>query len=295
MELFVQQVVDGIAAGALYGAMALSLVLVFRASGLVNFAQGEMAMISAYLAWQFQAWGLPLGLAILGAVVAAFVVGGLMERFLIRPFGTSREAHLSLIVVTLGVMLALNAAAGWIWGYLPKIVPPVFGEGTVSVLGASMSRQSIGILATVAVVAGALFWMFGRTRLGLEMRAAASNPESARLSGVPVNRMLMLGWAIAGGVGALVGSLAAPQLFLQPNMMAAMLLYAFAAATLGGFDSPVGALVGGVIVGVAENLAGTYISAIGNDFKLAVALVIIMVVLLVRPQGLFGTKEVVRV
>ncbi|MGY2084027.1 branched-chain amino acid ABC transporter permease [Blastococcus sp. SYSU DS0539] len=295
MDLLMQQVLDGIATGALYGALALSVVLVYRASGIVNFAQGEMAMFAAFLTWQLYAWGLALPLAILVSMAVAFLFGVLAEKVLIRPFGTSPSAHLSLIIVTLGLMLCLTSGAGWIWGYLTKDVPPVFGEGAVDLGPAAVSRQALGIIATVAVVAGVLYWVFQHTKLGLTMRAAASNPESARLSGVPVGRMLMLGWGLAAGIGALVGSLAAPQLFLQPNMMAAMLLYAFAAATLGGFDSPVGALVGGLIVGVVENLAGTYVDFIGNDFKQAVALVIIMAVLLFKPEGLFGTRTVARV
>lgn len=295
MQLLLQQVLDGIASGALYGAMALSLVLVFRASSIVNFAQGEMAMIAAFITWQTYAWGFPLVAAIAVATVIAFIAGALMERLMIRPFGTSHEAHLSLIIVTLGVMLALNSGAGLVWGHLTKELPPAFGSGTVGFAGSSISRHAAGTLLAVAAMSVVLFWLFQRTRLGLEMRAASSNPDSARLSGIPVGRMLALGWGIAAAIGAIVGALAAPQLYLQPNMMSTMLLYAFAAATLGGFDSPVGALVGGLIVGIAENLAGTYVDFIGNDFKQSVALLIIMVVLLVRPQGLFGSKAVARV
>ena len=295
MQLLLQQLMDGIATGALYGAMALSIVLVYRASGIVNFAQGEMAMFAAFIAWQAYAWGVPLWLAIVIAMIIAFIGGALAERLLIRPFGTEKSGHLPLIIVTLGLMLMLNSGAAWIWGYLTKEVPPVYGSGGVSIAGASISRQGLGIILTVAVGAGLLFFLFQKTKLGLTMRAAASNPESARLSGVPVGRMLLFGWGLAAAVGALVGALVAPQLFLQPNMMASLLLYAFAAATLGGFDSPVGALVGGLIVGVSENLAGTYIPFIGNEFKQAVALVIIMAVLLLKPQGLFGAKTVTRV
>ncbi len=295
MQLFLQQLMDGIATGALYGALALSIVLVYRASGIVNFAQGEMAMFAAFIAWQAYAWGLPLWLAIIVAMVVAFIGGALTERLLIRPFGTDKSGHLPLIIVTLGLMLMLNSGAAWIWGYLTKEVPPIYGSGAVSIAGASISRQGLGIILTVAVGAGLLFFLFQKTKLGLTMRAAASNPESARLSGVPVGRMLLFGWGLAAAVGALVGALAAPQLFLQPNMMATLLLYAFAAATLGGFDSPVGALVGGLVVGVSENLAGTYIPFIGTEFKQAIALVIIMAVLLLRPQGLFGAKTVARV
>lgn len=295
MHQFLQQIVDGIASGALYGALALSIVLVYRSSGIVNFAQGEMAMFAAFVAWQTYSWGMPIVAAIAVATVVAFVFGALTERVLIRPFGTEVSAHAPLVIVTLGLMLMINSGAAWIWGYLVKEVPPVFGSGAISVFGASISKQGIGIILTVAVGAALLFLMFQKTRVGLGIRAAASNPESARLSGIPVGRMLMLGWALAAGIGAIVGGLAAPQLFLQPNMMAAVLMYAFAAATLGGFDSPVGALVGGLIVGITENLVGTYVSFIGHEFKQSVALVIIMGVLLFRPQGLFGTKAVTRV
>lgn len=295
-DVLLQQIIDGVSTGAVYGAMALSLVLVFRASRAVNFAQGEMAMVSAYLTWQIHAWGAPLLLAILISMVVAFLAGAAMERLLVRPFsGTGHSDHLALIMVTLGVMLALTSFAGWIWGFLVKEVPPLFGTGSLTIGGASMSYQSAGILLSVAVVAALLFVLFQHTRLGLEMRAATSNPESARLVGIPVGRMLMLGWGIAAAVGAMIGSLVAPQLYLQPVMMATTLLYAFAAATLGGFDSPVGALVGGVIVGVVENLAGAYVGFIGNDFKQTIALALILAVLLVKPQGLFGSKQVVRV
>ncbi|WP_110182255.1 branched-chain amino acid ABC transporter permease [Nocardioides solisilvae] len=295
MELFLQQLLDGLATGALYGALALSVVLVYRASGIVNFAQGEMAMFAAFLTWQAHTWGVPLVLAIGLSMLIAFAFGAGVERVLIRPFGTTAAAHLSLIIVTLGLMLVLTSGAGWTWGYLTKQVPPVFGEGVVDVGASAMSRQALGIILAVAVMSVLLYFLFQKTRLGLDMRAAASNPESARLSGIPVGRMLMLGWGLAGAIGALVGALAAPQLFLQPNMMAAMLLYAFAAATLGGFDSPVGALIGGLLVGVLENMAGTYIDIIGNDFKQAVALIIIMAVLLFKPEGLFGSRTVARV
>lgn len=295
MHQLLQQLIDGIASGALYGAMALSIVLVYRASGIVNFAQGEMAMFAAFIAWQCYAWGLPIVVAILVAMVVAFVAGAIAERVVIRPFGTDVAAHAPLVIVTLGLMLMLNSGAAWIWGHLVKEVPPVFGDGAVSVAGASISRQNLGIVLVVAIGAAVLFFLFQKTKTGLAMRAAASNPESARLSGIPVGRVLMLGWALAAAIGALVGALAAPTLFLQPNMMATLLMYAFAAATLGGFDSPVGALVGGLLVGILENLAGTYVAFIGNEFKQAVALFIIMAVLLFRPQGLFGAKAVTRV
>ncbi|CRK53273.1 High-affinity branched-chain amino acid transport system permease protein LivH (TC 3.A.1.4.1) [Rhodococcus sp. RD6.2] len=294
MQVFLQQLVDGLTWGALYGAFALSIVLVYRASGIVNFAQGEMAMFSAFFAWQFHQWGAPLYLAILGAMVVAFAGGAVTERVLIRPLASSPN-HMPLVIITLGLMLVLNSAAGWIWGVQSKPFPTAVSGSVVTLGPVAISRQSLVIVAAVVVVAVLLFWLFQRTRTGLAMRAAAGNPDSAQLIGIPVGRMLTIGWGLAAAIGALAASLAAPQLLLQPNMLVASLIYAFAAAVLGGLDSPVGALIGGLIVGIAENLAGTYISWIGHDFKQAVALALILGVLLFKPEGLFGARKVVRV
>lgn len=294
MQVLLQQLVDGITWGALYGAFALSIVLVYRASGIVNFAQGEMAMFSAFFTWQFYQWGAPLAVAILGAMIVAFLGGVLTERVLIRPLAGS-SSHMPLVIITLGLMLVLNSAAGWIWGVQSKDLPEIVSGPVVAIGPVSIARQSLVIVGAVVVVALALYLLLQHTKVGLAMRAAVGNPESARLLGVPVGNMLALGWGLAAAIGALAASLAAPQLFLQPNMLVASLIYAFAAAVLGGLDSPVGALVGGLCVGVAENLAGTYISWIGNDFKAAVALALIVGVLLLKPEGLFGTKKVARV
>lgn len=293
MNLFIQQTLDGLSSGALYGALALALVLVFRASGIVNFAQAEMALFATFVVWQLYSWGIPLWVAILVGAAFGFAMGATVERVLIRPFPSTD--HLPLIIVTLGLMLVVHGMAAWIWGYNTKDLPPVFGSSTVSIGPASMSLQAIGIIVVVAAMSGILWLLFFRTKTGLAIRAASANPESASLSGIPVQRTLLIGWGLAGAVGAVVGALAAPQLFLQPNMVAPLLLYAFAAATLGGFESPVGALVGGLIVGVVENLVATYFPFVGNDFKIGVALAMIVGVLLIRPQGLFGTVKVARV
>ncbi|MGU3584639.1 branched-chain amino acid ABC transporter permease [Rhodococcus sp. C26F] len=294
MQVFLQQLVDGLTWGALYGAFALSIVLVYRASGIVNFAQGEMAMFSAFFAWQFHQWGAPLYLAILAAMAVAFLGGALTERVLVRPLASS-PSHMPLVIITLGLMLLLNSAAGWIWGVQSKQFPTAAAGPVITLGPVSISRQSLVIVGAVVVVAVLLFWLFQRTEVGLAMRAAAGNPDSAQLIGIPVGRMLTIGWGLAAAIGALAASLAAPQLLLQPNMLVAALIYSFAAAVLGGLDSPVGALVGGLIVGVAENLAGTYISWIGHDFKQAVALALILGVLLLKPEGLFGARKVARV
>ncbi|QKJ21297.1 branched-chain amino acid ABC transporter permease [Microbacterium hominis] len=289
-----QQLADGIATGAIYGALALAIVLVYRASRTLNFAQGELALLGAYVSWQFTGWGLPIWSAMAAsmAVLALLCVG--LERVLFRPL-VRRHQHLPLIIVSLGLMIAINALIGWIWTYQTKEVPALFGTGAVDLAGTAVSRQDIGIVFAVLGVALLLAVLFRFTRTGLRMRAAVSAPESAELSGVSTGRMMSLGWALSGAIGAVAGTLIAPELFLHPGMMAPVLIYAFAAATLGGLDSPVGALVGGVIVGVIENLAGSYLPGVGGELKQIFALVIIVGVLLLRPQGLFGRKELVRV
>lgn len=291
--VFFQQLFDGVATGAIYGALALAIVLVYRASRTLNFAQGELALLGAYISWQFTAWGLPIWVALGVSMLALAALSVGIERMLFRPL-VRRHEHLPLIIVSLGLMIALNALIGWAWTYQTKEVPALFGSGSITVGTVAVSRQDLGILAAVTVVAVVLASLLGRTRIGLRMRAAISAPESAELSGISTGRTMSVGWAIAGAVGALAGTLIAPELFLHPGMMAPVLIYAFAAAILGGLESPLGALVGGVIVGVVENLAGTYIPAVGAELKQVVALLIIVAVLLVRPQGLFGRRELVR-
>lgn len=291
--MFLQQLVDGIATGTVYGALALAIVLVYRASRTLNFAQGELALLGAYVTWQLTAWGVPVWIALAAsmAILAAFSAG--LERMLFRPLVT-RHQQLPVIIVSLGLMIALNALIGWLWTYQTKDVPPLFGSGSVTIGPVAVSQQDIGIVFTVSVLAAVLAIVFRATRIGLTMRAAVSAPESAELSGVSTGRVMTIGWAIAGAVGALAGTLIAPELFLHPGMMAPVLIYALAAAILGGLESPLGALLGGVAVGVIENLAGSFIPAVGGELKQVFALVIIVAVLLVRPQGLFGRRELVR-
>ena len=276
MERFLQVVVDGIADGSVYAALALALVLIFRSTGVVNFAQGEMAMFATFVAWALADAGVPLGLAVLGALAFAFAAGMVVERVLIRPVEGSNP--LSLVIVTLGLFIVVNSAAGWIWGFNIKEFPALFPGGVAEIGNVSLSIESLGIIAVLLVVVGLLWLLFTRTPIGLAMRAAAQSPSSARLVGIPVGRMLMLGWGLASLLGALAG----------------VLVYSFAGAALGGFDSPIGAVVGSWIIGVTEALAGTYIDVIGSDLKVLVPLGIIFVVLVVRPSGLFGSPEVSR-
>jgi branched-chain amino acid transport system permease protein len=292
VERFVQVIVDGLATGSLYGALALAVVLIYRSTGIVNFAQGEMAMFSTFIAWGLMQAGLPLALALLGTLVFSFVAGMLIERVIIRPVEGGEV--LTMVIVTLGLYILVNSAAGWIWGFGNRSFPGLFGDGSFDVAGVSVSVESIGIVAVLLAVVGILFAVTQRTKVGLAMRAVSLNPDSSRLVGISVGRTLMIGWGIAALVGALAGALIAPRLFLDVNFMGGVLIYSFAAATLGGFDSPLGAVLGGWIIGVAENLAGTYVDFIGSDLKILVPLTAILVVLLFRPTGLFGSAEVAR-
>jgi branched-chain amino acid transport system permease protein len=289
MDLLIQQISSGLANGAIYACVALALVMIYTATEHVNFAQGEMAMLSTYICWSLIGFGLPYPVAFIATVVLSFGYGVVIERVVLRPLAGAPA--LSLIIVFIGLLLTFNSAAGWIWGYYIKEFPsPVAGWSTGTSL---VGSHELLVMAVTLVLLVGIFAFFRYTPLGVAMRAAAQNPVSARLSGVRVNSMLSLGWGLAAAVGAVAGMMVAPIVFLDPNMMANILLYAFAAALLGGITSPGGAVVGGLAVGVLENLVGTYL--IGDELKLTVALGIVVAVLLVRPSGLFGEARIERV
>ncbi|MGK5555189.1 branched-chain amino acid ABC transporter permease [Actinomadura kijaniata] len=292
MTGFLQQVVEGLGAGAIYASLALALVLIYRFTGVVNFAQGELAMFATYIAWQFTHAGVPFWLALALTLAVAFAGGMLIERVVIRPVEGAPE--LTVVIVTVGLFILVNAAAGWIWSFLIKDFPNPFPRGALEAGGVGVAYSTLGVMGVVAAVMGLLYLLFRHTKIGLGMRAVAAGPESARLVGIRVGWTLALGWGLAATVGAVSGVLVAPLLFLEPNMMGGVLIYAFAAATLGGFDSPAGAVVGGLVVGVAETLAGAYLDFVGSDLKVGVPLAIILGVLLLRPQGLFGRAAVER-
>jgi branched-chain amino acid transport system permease protein len=293
MELFFQQVINGIQSGAIYAALALAIVLIFRSTSILNFAQGEIAMFSTFVAWQLQDAGLHIVLAILGAMAVSVVGGAIIEVTIIRPVG--HENPLAIVIVTIGLFIAINALAGWVYGTDGRTFPRIFSNDALVEFGdVTLTRETTGTVGILLVVVGLLYLLFQKTKVGLAMRAVSSNAESSRLVGIRVGRILMLGWGLAAALGALAGALAAPQLSLSQNLMLSVLVYSFAAATLGGFDSPLGAVVGGLIVGVTQNLAGQYIDFF-DGFELASAFLLILIVLLVRPQGLFGSKVVTRV
>lgn len=293
MTQLIQQIIDGIATGAIYASLALALVLIFRSTHVVNFAQGEMAMFSTFVAWQLTEAGVPIWGAIALTLALSFIAGAVIERVIIRP--VEHASVLTVVIVSLGLLLIVNQSAGWIWSFLIKKFPEPFPSDVYRVGDVRVSAQTLGIVVVLVITVVLLHLLFQYTKVGLAMRAAATNPDSSRLVGIRVGRMLMLGWGLAAALGALSGVMVAPKLFLEPNMMFGVQIYAFAAATLGGFDSPAGAVVGGITVGVVENLAGTYVDWIGADLKIAVPLLVILLVLLVKPNGLFGKNAVVRV
>jgi branched-chain amino acid transport system permease protein len=293
VDILVQQIISGLATGGIYGSVALALVMIYQATDVVNYAQGEMAMFSTYLAWTLINAGLPYWVAFFGTLALSFVGGVLIERIVIRP--VEGKPILSIVIVCIGLLVIFNSVAGWIYSYIQKPFPSPFPSRPIKIGNIVFGAHDVGAISVTLVVLACLYAFFRFTTLGLAMRAAAQNPVSSRLCGIRVGWMLAIGWGLAALVGAVAGMMVAPIVFLDPNMMAGILIYAFASATLGGFTSPGGAVVGGLIVGVIENIVGTYVSFIGTELKLTVALALILVVLVFKPSGLFGRAAVHRV
>ena len=292
MELFLQQVIAGIATGGIYACMALSVVMIYQAIHRLNFAQGEMAMFSTFIAWQMLQWGVPYLLVFPLPIAISFVGGFALERIVFKPI--EKAPVLSHIVVFIALFAIFNSAAGFIWDFSIKAVESPFGGGQV--FGSNLiSAHQAGMIGVTLIMLVMLWAFFSFTRVGLAMRAAAANPESARLVGIRVSMMTALGWGMASAIGAVAGILIAPVVCLEPNMMLSILLYGFAGAVLGGLTSPLGAVLGGFTVGVVENLAGTYIPVIGGELKLTIALFLIVLVLVFKPEGLLGRRVVQRV
>ena len=292
MSGFLHQIFSGLATGGVYAALALSLVMVYRATHLLNFAQGEMATFSTYIALTLTQAHVPYWVAFAATVLFSFALGLALERLLLRRM--THHTALAAVGVTIGLLLIFNALSGWLFGYTVKQVPSPFeGAGGGAILGGLMSRHELGMVIVTLLVLAGVYAFFRFTPLGLAMRAAAGNPDSSRLVGIRVGWMLALGWGLAAALGGIAGIMVAPVVFLDPNMMSGILLYAFAGALLGGVDNPAGAVIGGFAVGIIENLGGAYL--VGTDLKLTMALVIIVAVLVLRPAGLFGRVVVARV
>jgi branched-chain amino acid transport system permease protein len=291
MDLILHQVLAGLATGAIYACLALAIVMIYQAIDHINFAQGEMAMFSTFTAWQLLQWGVPYWIAFLVTLLVSFIAAVFIDRVLFRPI--HHAPLLSHIVVFIALFGILNSAAGFIWDYNVKTFPTPFGSHPL--LGSGLiSSHDAGMIGVTLMLLVLLYGFFRHTRIGLAMRAAAANPDSARLAGIRVGWMIALGWGMAAAIGAVAGMLIAPVVFLEPNMMTSVLLYGFAAAVVGGLTSPGGAVIGGFLVGVIENLAGT-IPYAGRELKLTIALMLIVAVLVVKPGGLFGRRVVTRV
>lgn len=289
MNAFFAQLMAGLATGGIYASLALALVMIYRSTHHVNFAQGEMAMFSTFIASMLITAGWPYWAAFFATVTIAFAMGAGIEAVLVRRLRNAPV--LAIVVVFVALLVILHSLAGWLFGYAIRPFPSPFAESAVA--GGLLSPHQLGAIGVTLLMLLLMYVFFRYSSLGLQMRATAENPTSSRLVGVRVNRMLALGWGLAGAIGAVAGMMIAPVVFLDVHMMSGVLLYAFAAAVLGGIGSAPGAVVGGFIVGVLENLLGTYV--VGAELKLSVALVLIIVVLVAKPSGLFGKAVVVRV
>ncbi len=307
--LLLQRIFDGVATGAIYAAVAVALVLIFKATTLVNFAQGELAMLGAFITYamavQWEALDGALGtgftriwVSAVIAMAASAVLAVVVERVLVRPFDP--DDHLPVVLITLGLFLVINAVAGEIWNFEPRAMPALFPDGRFDVAGARLFYDTLGIIIVLGLMLGGLFLILGKTKMGLAFRAVSSNVESARLVGVRTGRVLGFGWALAAGIGTLGAVLVAPRLSLSPIMMAVVLIYALAAASIGGLDSLGGAAIGGLVIGLVNSVGVQYLANIeALKFLQAAPLILSIVAMLLtlwfRPSGLFGTKRVERV
>lgn len=292
MDLFLQQALSGLAMGGVYACVALAVVMIYQASDHFNFAQGEMAMFSTYVAWSLITMGWPYWLAFMATVAISFVGAVALERIVIRPFESAPV--LNQVIVFIGLLVIFNSLAGWIFDFTIKPFPSPFPEAPLFG-NRYLSSHEIGVIGVTMIVLALVFAFLRFTPVGLAMRAAAQDPASARLVGIRVGWMLALGWGLAAAIGAVAGMMIAPIVFLEPNMMIGTLLYGFAGALLGGITSPAGAVVGGFLIGILENLVGAYVPFVGSELKLSFALAVMLLILMFRPNGLFGRQVVKRV
>jgi branched-chain amino acid transport system permease protein len=292
-DIFAQQTVAGLAQGAIFGSLALALVLIYRATEVINFAQGELAMATTYIAYQLTLWGLTYWLAFFLTLVISFVLGVVVYGLLIRP--VQHRSVIALVIITVGLFILIDGLVTWKWGADIKFMAAPFGNEVYHAGGVSFARQDIGVLVVSILSVIVLWLLFQFTKLGLAMRAAALRPAAAALVGVRVDWMLAIGWGLAAVLGAVAGLMTEPSQFLTPTMMQAILLYAFAAAVLGGLESPAGAVIGGLAIGVFLNLVGQYVGFASSELRLPIAFAVLLVVLLLKPTGLFGRRQVRRV
>ena len=296
-KLYLQRTIDALNNGFIYAAMALSLVLIYKATGVVNFAQGNMAMFGAFIAYVLvvdRGWPVIIGIG-LAMLLSALGAAGI-ERVFIRPFDPGN--HLAITIVTLAWFLILGSLAGVIWGFDPKAFPTPFPHGAndnFKLFGATVRYDRVGTWFVILVVLLLVSLLLKKTKIGLAFRAVSANLESSKLVGISIGRTLQFGWALAAAVGTLAGCMIAPTTYLTPGFMGTVLIYSFAAATLGGLDSLGGAVIGGLLVGLMETMIGGYVNVLGSELALGSALGVIVIILLIKPSGLFGSKRVERV
>ncbi len=295
MTQFLQYVVVGLANGGVYATLALALVLIHRATGIVNFAQGEMGMFSTYIAWSLiNHHGIPYWGAFFLTLLIAFLGGAAVHQAVIRPL--ERSSELTVVMATIALLVILNGLAGWIWSPQVQFLQNPFPLKVLHPGGVFVNVQDLGVIGVSIVCVLVVFVFFRFTRIGLQMRASAVGPATSRLLGIRVSLMLSVGWGLAAVLSAVSGLMAAPAVNLDPNFMLLILTYSFAAAVLGGIDSPVGSVVGAFLIGIGISLLSGYASGfLGTELQLPVALAVLLVVLVVRPAGLFGRVAVRRV
>jgi branched-chain amino acid transport system permease protein len=297
MQQFVQQVVAGLAEGSVFGSLALALVLIYKATEVINFAQGEMAMFTTYICWALLGHNTWHWWAFFATLGIAFVGGIGIYAVVIAPL--QRAGILTVVMATIALLVIFNGLATWIWKPQLVFFPSPFPFSSWTIGGVHIAKSDVYTFLLVLACVGVLWAFFRFTKLGLAMRAGALNPAAARLLGVRTAVLLALGWGFAAALGAVSGMMIAPNISvsagLQPSLMQAVLVYAFAAAVLGGLDSPIGAIVGGLVLGVGLNLLGAYVGFVKPELHLPLALAVLLVVLLVRPAGLLGKVTVRRV
>jgi branched-chain amino acid transport system permease protein len=291
---FAEYTVRGLALGSVYGSLALALVLVYRATHVINFAQGELAMLTTFIAWELMHRGLSYWAAFAATLAIAFALGTVLQVTLIRP--VQHRSVIAVVIITVGLFILIDGIVNWIWGSDFRVLQSPFGFASFDVGGVAIAHKDVWVMGVVFASVLLVWALFRFTKLGLGMRAAALRPAAAALVGVRVDWMLAIGWGLAAMLGAVAGLMAEPyQLSLTPTFMQEILVYAFAAAVLGGLESPAGALVGGLAIGVTQNLIVAYVPQIGSELQTPFAFAVLLLILLIRPQGLFGRRDVRRV
>lgn len=285
--MLTQQIISGLATGSLYALAAIGLVLIYNTSDVVNFAQGEMTMFSTFVAFTLITdYHMSYFAAFILTIVFAGIVNYVVQKIVIKPIQDA--PILSIIIATLGLMMIFNGSAGWFFGYETYDFPPAFAGENIKIFGAVISRNNVFILVLTAVIVFVMFYLMKTILMGIAIRATSQNPRTARLMGINVSQVYSVSWVVSGIFGAIAGMLIAPTTFLDVNMMAEVNLKAFTAAVLGGFSSLAGPVVGGLLLGVMENLVAGYIS---TELKSTFAFALIIIILSIKPTGLLGRTE----